>query len=216
MLGFSTWLRARGPPADRGRGTWAVSRLGFRSAASRPARSVLSAALIASAAFIIFSIDAFRAVADEISTDPRSGTGGFALLAQSEIPLLHDPNTPAGRDALLVHGPELARAASRGSACAEAQDASCLNLYRPTSPTIIAPDAGFIESNRFTFAGSLAATDAERANPGSSSSAGSTTARCRSIADATSLQYVLHAAVGDTFSMDIGADRRWSCASSVR
>ena len=32
------------------------------------------------------------------------------------------------------------------------------------------------------------------------------TARFRSIADATSLQYVLHASLGDTMSIDIGAD----------
>ena len=74
------------------------------------------------------------------------------------------------------------------------EDASCLNLYRPTNPTIIAPEPGFIESNRFTFAASLAATDAERANPWLLLRRSSTTARCRSIADATSLQYVLHAA----------------------
>ncbi len=44
---LSGWLRARDARMIAGRGTWAVSRLGFRSAAFRPGRSVLSAALIA-------------------------------------------------------------------------------------------------------------------------------------------------------------------------
>ena len=47
-------------PRDRRTGSLTVSRLGFRGAAFRPARSVLSAALVASAAFIIVSVDAFR------------------------------------------------------------------------------------------------------------------------------------------------------------
>ena len=67
LLWLSAWLRARDTRAITGRGAWAVARLGFRSAASRPARSVLSAALIASAAFIIVSVDAFRREGGELT-----------------------------------------------------------------------------------------------------------------------------------------------------
>ena len=49
LLAFSAWLRARDRKPITGTGTWAIARLGFRGASSRPARSVLSAALIASA-----------------------------------------------------------------------------------------------------------------------------------------------------------------------
>ena len=83
-------------------GTWPLWRLGFRSAAFRPSRSVLSAALIASAAFIIVSVDAFRRGAGGIDADTHSGTGGFALIGQSEVPLLQNPNDAAGREALGV------------------------------------------------------------------------------------------------------------------
>src|SRR5207237_7000353 len=126
------------------------------------ARSVLSAALIASATFLIFSIDAFRRGAEDISADPHSGTGGYALLAQTELPLLQDPDTPAGRDALLIDGPELARAHIQRFRLRPGQDASCLNLYRPNSPAVIAPAPGFTEKHRFAFAQSLASTEAER------------------------------------------------------
>ncbi len=55
------WLRVATRDRFRAAGTWAVWRLGFRSAAFRPSRSVLSAALIASAAFIIVSVGCFPA-----------------------------------------------------------------------------------------------------------------------------------------------------------
>src|SRR6185436_3107793 len=131
-------------------------------------------------------------------------TGGFALLAQSEVPIVANPNDEAGREALVVNAPDFRRVKFTRFRLRPGDDASCLNLYRPTAPTIIAPEAGFIEGARFSFARSLAETDAERANPWlllhRPSSGGIPV-----IADATSLDYVLHASVGDTFSMDTGA-----------
>jgi putative ABC transport system permease protein len=78
-------------------------------------------------------------------------------------------------------------------------------LYRPTSPTIVAPEPGFIEEARFTFSQSLASTDAEKSNPWLLLRRASADGPVPVIADATSLQYVLHAKIGDTFSMDVGA-----------
>ena len=200
---ISSSLRARHSVPLAGRGSWAIWRLGFRSAAFRPSRSVMSIALIASAAFIIIAVDAFRR-GDSFVTDIHSGTGGFALLAQSEVPIVANPNDDAGREALVVNAPDFRRVKFTRFRLRPGEDASCLNLYRPAAPTIIAPEAGFIESGRFSFARSLAETDAERANPWlllhRPSSGGIPV-----IADATSLEYVLHASIGDTFSMDTGA-----------
>ncbi len=70
---------------------------------------MLSAALIASAAFIIVSVDAFRREGGELTSDPKSGTGGYVLFAESELPLLHNPNEPRGREALAIQAPELAQ-----------------------------------------------------------------------------------------------------------
>ncbi len=209
LLWLAGWLRARDAKIITGRGTWAVARLGFRSAAHRPSRSVLSAALIASAAFIIVSVDAFRRDGGELTGDPKSGTGGYVLFAESEVPVLQNPNTPAGREAMLMQSPELAPGLSKVHLTRfrvrPGDDASCLNLYRPTNPTIIAPEPGFIESNRFTFAGSLADTDAERANPWLLLRKSLPNDVVPVIADATSMQYVLHVGVGDTLSIDVGA-----------
>ncbi|MEX1130331.1 MAG: ABC transporter permease, partial [Vicinamibacterales bacterium] len=206
MFLLSSWLRSRPSTVIAGHGTGAVLRLGFRSAAFRPGRSVLSAALIASAAFIIVSVDAFRKGGGEIGGERSSGTGGYALIATSELPLVHNPNETAGREALIVSAPEFEQVRFTRLRVRPGDDASCLNLYKPTAPTIVAPEAGFIEEGRFSFASSLAETDEERANPWRLLRRPITDGPIPVIADATSLQYVLHAQVGDVFSMDIGAD----------
>jgi hypothetical protein len=107
----------------------------------------------------------------------------------------------------VVNAPDFSRIRFTRFRLRPGEDASCLNLYRPTSPTIVAPEPGFIESGRFSFAGSLAESDAERANPWLLLRRSLPGGEVPVIADATSLQYVLHAAVGDTFSMDIGRER---------
>jgi ABC-type antimicrobial peptide transport system permease subunit len=205
MFLLSAWLRARDVRPVSGRGLLPVSKLGFRSAAYRPSRSVMSAALIASAAFIIVSVDAFRRSGGEIVADRKSGTGGYVLMAESELPLLHNPNDPAGREALIVQAPEFSRARFTRFRVRPGEDASCLNLYRPTNPIIIAPETGFLEQGRFAFAGSLAETDAERENPWLLLKKASADGSVPVIADATALQYVLHLGVGDTFALDTGA-----------
>lgn len=204
LLALRAWLRSRDAPLISGRGSGAISRLGFRGAAFRPARTVLSAALIASAVFIIVSVDAFRRDGGQLTSDPHSGTGGFALLAESQVPLVHDPDDPAGREALLIRAPELAQVRFSRFRLRPGDDASCLNLYRPAAPTIVAPERAFLESGRFSFSGSLARTDAERANPWLVLRRTFEDGSVPVIADATSLQYVLHASVGDTMSIDVG------------
>jgi hypothetical protein len=202
---LSSWLRARDASAISGHGPWTVSRLGFRGAAFRPSRSVLSAALVASATFIIVSVDAFRRGGGELTQDPHSGTGGYVLLAQSEVPIVQNPDTQAGREALLVQSPEFARAGFTRFRVRPGEDVSCLNLYRPGTPTIIAPEASFLEERRFAFASSLSESDEERANPWLLLRRAMPDGSVPVIADATSLQYVLHASVGDTLTLDTGA-----------
>jgi hypothetical protein len=199
---LAAWLRARDVRLLSGRGPWATARLGFRSASFRPARTVLSAALIASAAFIIVAVDAFRRGGGEIVGDPQSGTGGYMLLAKSELPIVGNPNVP---DTLDLTVEQMASATFTRFRVRPGEDASCLNLYRPTNPTIVAPEAGFIERGRFSFAASLAETDAERANPWLLLQRELPDGAIPAIADATSLQYVLHAAVGDEFTIDTGS-----------
>ena len=202
---FAGWLRSRDASVVAGRGQAGLIKLGFRGAAFRPTRSVLSAALIACAAFIIVAVDAFRREGGMLSEDPKGGTGGFVLLARAEIPVLHNPNDAAGREELqIADDAEITRARFMRFRLRPGDDASCLNLYRPASPTLIAPERAFIDENRFSFAATLANSDAERSNPWLLLSRRFDDGAVPAIADATSLQYVLHATVGDDLRVDIG------------
>ena len=202
---FASWLRSRDHRLVQGRGSAGVLRLGFRGASFRPVRSVLSAALIASAAFIIVAVDAFRRGGGELTADPRSGTGGFALVARTEVPVVHNPNDSTGRDALqLVDVPELHDVRFMRFRLRPGDDASCLNLYRPSAPTLVAPEREFIDANRFSFSATLASTEEEYGNPWLLLSKKFDDGAVAAIADATSLQYVLHASVGEDMTIDVG------------
>ena len=76
-------------------------------------------------------------------------------------------------------------------------DASCLNLYEPTNPRILAPRDSFLEAGRFVFGESLASTDAERANPWLLLRRQEPDGAIPVIADANSMTYVLHRQLGD-------------------
>jgi putative ABC transport system permease protein len=184
-------------PLD-GNGWWAVSRLGLRNAAVRPGRSVLAIAVIAAASFILISVDAFRRPAPAV-TDRHSGVGGYSLLVELLVPLAHDPNSRDGREVLGIQtGPD--EAAIEPFRLRPGDDASCLNLYEPRNPRILGASPTFIESGRFAFQASLAATDAERANPWLLLNQDITGENARIvpvIADANSMTYVLHKALGD-------------------
>ena len=77
------------------------------------------------------------------------------------------------------------------------EDGSCLNLYKPTSPRIIAPAKPFVDAGGFRFAASIAETDAERQNPWRLLDRRFPDGAVPVIGDANSLQYVLHVAVGE-------------------
>jgi hypothetical protein len=100
LCAASILLRRRRSSSTMGRGLPAMFTLGVRHSSVRPARSVLSLALIAFASFVLVSVGAFKKDVTAAANDPRSGTGGYALMSESVAPLMHDPNTPQGRDGL--------------------------------------------------------------------------------------------------------------------
>ncbi|HWQ32333.1 MAG TPA: ABC transporter permease [Blastocatellia bacterium] len=200
---WAAWLRG-GRQMIRGSGWWPVALLGFRSATSRPGRSVLCIALIASAAFIIVAVDAFRRDS-RAQFDQHSGTGGYPLLAQSLLPVIHNPNTPEGREELVLDA--TGDDALRGVTFARfrvrpGDDASCLNLYQPRKPRILAPGDDFIRSGRFAFQSALANSDAEKANPWLLLEKQMNDGTVPVIADANSLTYVLHRALNDVITIN--------------
>jgi putative ABC transport system permease protein len=199
----SVWLRRTRGKSIHGTGWWPVSQLGFRNATHHPGRSVLCIALIASAAFIIVSVDAFRRGEGEPTPDRKSGSGGFPLLAESLLPLAHDPNTPDGREALNLAADDSASSLSSVTftrfRVRPGDDASCLNLYQPRNPRIIAPTDDFIQSGRFEFQNSVAESNEEKDNPWLLLNREYPDGAIPVIADVNSLTYVLHLGLGEEF-----------------
>jgi ABC-type lipoprotein release transport system permease subunit len=167
-----------------------LTTLALRSATYRPGRGILCIAQIACATFLIVSVDAFRQTGDS------AGTGGYPLMAESVLPLIHDPNTTAGRDALNI--PPLQGVQFIPFRLRPGDDASCLNLYQPRNPRILAPPAAFLRSAHFAFQDSVPHT----ANPWLLLESQPTGGAVPVIADANSITYVLHLKLGEDFMLN--------------
>ena len=195
LCAFAAMFRRPPGHALMGHGWKPVARLGLRNASYRPGRSVLSMAVIASATFILISVDAFRRGEIAPTTDPRSGVGGYALIVETLLPVVHDPNTREGREAMNLFG--LENVTFEPFRLLPGDDASCLNLYEPVNPRILAPRDSFLEAGRFVFQDSLAATEAEAANPWLLLQRTEPDGAVPVIADANSMTYVLHRGLGE-------------------
>jgi len=203
LFALGGWLRRRSTapsPASAWRGLFA---LGLTGARARPGRSVLAASLIAFATFVVVAVGAFRRVETGSPDDATSGTGGYTLMAESVVPLMFDPGTAEGRSQYGLDSPDVSPTLAGVTfdlfRVRPGDDSSCLNLYRPDNPRIAAPSPAFVaRGGRFTFAATIAgASDAERANPWRLLDRRFDDGAVAAIVDATSLQYVFHAALGD-------------------
>lgn len=143
-----------------------LSWLAARNAARNPGRSTLTIGLMAVASFLIVAMSAFRLA------PTASGTGGFALVAESAEPVFGDWDTPEGRDALLAD-----RAAVLDDSTVlplrlqAGDDASCNNLYQASQPRVLGVPEAFVRHfddpavQAFAWAASAADSAAERLNP---------------------------------------------------
>lgn len=206
LLAARVWLRSGTRGVLRGHGNSAVWRLGMRSARYRPGRSVLCIALIAFATFVIVSVEAFKHDDAGAAVDRRSGGGGYPLVLETLLPIVHDPGDEAGRDALNLPqdlpGVRFDRFRVRPG-----DDASCLNLYQPRNPRVLGASAEFVGAARFAFQSSLAETPEERANPWLLLHREFPDGAIPVIADANSLAYVLHLGLGDDLVLPGSSDR---------
>lgn len=195
-----SWQLRRPSGAAIGPATGALLRLGARALTHRPGRTTSSVALVAVATFVIVSVTAFRKDGAEGAHERVSGTGGYDLIVETAVPLMHDPATSAGRTALNLTD-AAADALARGSTARlrlrPGDDASCLNLYRPTRPRIMGVPDVLGEEGRFRFGSTLADTDEERASPWRLLRREFPDGAIPAIVDANSLTYVFHLSVGD-------------------
>jgi ABC-type antimicrobial peptide transport system permease subunit len=175
--------------------------LGVRNASYRPGRSTLSIALIAFATFLIIALTAFRQEGASMDPARRPGTGGYALIGESVLPVIHNPGTVQGREELAF--PSDAETLFRDASVIALRlrpgdDSSCLNLYQPRNPRVLGvPDSVLARLPKGTV------------KPGDGIAA---------YVDANSLQYVLHKSVGDEIVLgeDSGHPVRLRIAGTLR
>ncbi|MBI5087167.1 MAG: ABC transporter permease [Acidobacteria bacterium] len=192
LLRASLWLRRHFVGLEAIPGNRALARLALRNASWRPGRTLVSLALIAPAAFLLSSLEAFR-------HDGGGETGGFALYAESQSPIILDPSTKAGAEALNLQGlPPLRWVRFR---LRPGDDVSCLNLYQPRNPRLLGVPEQFLRESRFRFAGSTGQSAETRKNPWLLLESQQNGGVIPAIVDQNSLVYVLHKRLGDEIEL---------------
>ncbi len=191
--------RAQGAALRLGSG--ALVSMAIRNTARNPGRSILSVSLVACAAFVIVAAGANRRADLEEELAKSSGTGGYHLLAHSEIPLFEDLSKVDDQLGLGI-GPEtsglLAGAEIFGLRELPGDDASCLNLFRVERPRVLGVPPAFIERGGFTFH----AVSRELPNPwelleGPLAAAADGEAVIPAVADFETAQWILKKGLGD-------------------
>lgn len=177
-----------------GKDAESLGALGLRNAARRRGRSLATIAVLASGVFMVVAVDSFRhrPLAEDGPPDP--GTGGFALVGESALPIYEDLNTPAGRAAYALDDAVLRDVRIVPLRLREGDDASCLNLNRALQPRLLGlKPAEFAARRAFSRAtkegfdwNQLDRLDADGAIP--------------AVVDATTLKYALKMKLGDTLT----------------
>ncbi len=112
--------------------SYSLGRMVADNARRHPMRSTMTIGLMATAAFLIIAITAFRL------QPTRSGTGGFTLVGETAQPLYRDLDDSTVRAELL--GPDAGAMRDTSTIAMRmrvGQDASCNNLYQATQPTVL-------------------------------------------------------------------------------
>jgi ABC-type antimicrobial peptide transport system permease subunit len=125
--------------------------MGVRNATRRRKRSLATATMLACGSFLIVSIGAFRLDENVNATKRASGTGGFALLGASTLPVYQDLNSQAGRDFLALDTNALAGVSFVQFRVRDGDDASCLNLNRAQKPRLLGVNGALNQRGAFAF-----------------------------------------------------------------
>jgi ABC-type lipoprotein release transport system permease subunit len=202
-----SFLSLRPPQDSPGEAPLTMSRLACRYATRNRTRGLLTAGLVACASFIIVTVAANRAGTSDVDVSPKeSGTGGFALLADSELPIYENLNTPAGRRAMgLGEQAETALRPARIYALPVrgGDDTSCLNLQKPLAPRLVGVPHDFVVRGGFTFAASepQAGAGLDSGNPWELLEQNRDDGAVPVIGDEASVKWILQSGLGQTLSV---------------
>ncbi len=158
-----------------------LTQIGLRNISRRTSRSLAVIGMMAGGIFLVVAVNAFRMDATD------AGTGGFALIGESSLPVYEDLNSKAGREAFALDEELLAQTTVVPFRVREGDDASCLNLNRAQKPQLVAVDFAKL-SDRFALAsGSLPQSEIKNQK-----------SEIEAIADQATAMWGLGKGVGDT------------------
>lgn len=124
-------LRARGAPRRDGP---------MGGATRRPGRSLIVVGALASATFLVVGVGLGAGRAEENPIVRWSGTGGYPLLAQTSLPVLHTMDDALGAEALGLPKGLLAPGSVLAMPRVDGDDASCRQLGSARAPTLLGVD----------------------------------------------------------------------------
>jgi len=177
-----------------------MRKLGVRGCARRRKRSLATVAMLACGSFLIVSIGVFRLDANRDATRRTSGTGGFALIGETTMPVVQDLNSKSGREFFALNESDLAGVNFVPFRVHEGDEASCLNLNRAQKPRLLGVEPELLR-DRFTFTENL--NELTKVGPWSALIRFHLTLALEkneipAIGDANSIQWAMHKKVGDT------------------
>ncbi|MBA4065897.1 MAG: hypothetical protein C0501_19695 [Isosphaera sp.] len=185
----------------RGRGPAALAALGGRNAARNPTRSLLTAALLAAAAFLLVAVESFRRQPGGDFGAKTGGSGGFDLIAETDLPVFNPLDTAPGRTDLGGSASGLAGAEVFSLRLRGGDDASCMNLFQAARPRVLGVPDALIDRGGFAFYATAATTPEEKANPWLLLRAGEPGGPIPVFCEQNTAQWMLKKAVGDTLTM---------------
>jgi hypothetical protein len=216
LLALRAWLVRTATERGAETGRLSLAGLGIANASRNPLRSMLTAGLLASAAFVAVSVGSMRSGGAAGPNTKGSGLGGYDLVAEFDAPVPYDLDRPEARRRLaLGAGPELWEGVRFvGLRTSRGEDVSCRNLYRTVNPRVTGVPDRFIEEGRFSFVSSLDGGE----NPWELLKAAPAEGPIPVAADGETARWILHRKLGDTVSVadENGRSRELRIVALVR
>lgn len=196
---FALYMGGRGLGGLEGPG--ARLRMAASSGARHRGRSILAATLVASASFLVVTVAAYQTDFSHLDFGRESGTGGYSLVGESDIPLLYDPGDPDGRFELGIGGEDEKLLAGAGIVplrLLPGDDTSCLNLYQPGQPRVVGVPPALIERGGFVFQKTVEEVD----NPWTRLDRELEPGVIPAFGDSNSMQWILKLKLGEDLVME--------------
>lgn len=171
--------------------------MAIRNSSRRIGRSLTTIFLLASGVFLVVAVAANRLDSSRDAEDRSAGTGGFAFIGESTIPVHANLNRTRGRDVFGLTEQDLEGVSFVSMRVRDGDDASCLNLNLAQNPRLMGVDPEALDSrSAFSFARFL---DYLGPEPGwRMLEAALDDGAIPAIADDKSVTWAMHKTIGDT------------------